>query len=47
MRFPPTLDGTRAIRDISAPLRADLVTWPGVVERFDRHTVASFDAGAR
>lgn len=45
MNPPPTLDGTRAIHDISAPLRAELVTWPGVVERFDRHTVASFDAG--
>ena len=45
MSSPPTLDGPRAIHDISAPLRAELVTWPGVVERFDRHTVASFDAG--
>lgn len=45
MGSPPNLDGTRAIHDISAPLRAELVTWPGVVERFDRHTVASFDAG--
>lgn len=45
MNPPPTLDGTRALHDISAPLRAELVTWPGVVERFDRHTVASLDAG--
>lgn len=33
------------IHDISAPLRPELVTWPGVVERFERQEVASFDAG--
>ena len=31
--------------DVSAPLRPELVTWPGVVERFDRSLVASLDAG--
>ncbi len=31
--------------DISAPLHEGLVTWPGVVERFDRSLVASIDAG--
>ncbi len=33
------------IYDISAPLTPDLVTWPGVVERFERTLVASFAAG--
>ena len=37
-------DGLR-IHDISAPLRPTLVTWPGVVERFERHEVASFATG--
>jgi arylformamidase len=41
----PAVDGRRPIIDISAPLRSDLVTWPGVVERFARSTVASFEAG--
>ncbi|HEX6255468.1 MAG TPA: cyclase family protein [Euzebyales bacterium] len=38
-------DGVPAIHDISAPLRPELVTWPGVVERFARTEVASFAAG--
>jgi arylformamidase len=33
------------IFDVSAPLRPELVTWPGVVERFDRSLVASLEAG--
>lgn len=41
---PPTTAGP-TILDISAPLRDDLVTWPGVVERFERNLVASLDAG--
>jgi arylformamidase len=41
----PAPDGAPAIIDISAPLRPGLVTWPGVVERFERREVASFDAG--
>lgn len=35
----------RDLIDISAPLTSELVTWPGVVERFDRELVASFDDG--
>ena len=31
--------------DVRALLRPELVTWPGVVERFDRSLVASLDAG--
>lgn len=38
-------DQPATVRDISAPLRPELVTWPGVVERFERRLVASFDAG--
>ena len=31
--------------DISAPLRADLITWPGVVERFERTLASDLAAG--
>lgn len=40
-----TAAGSSTIHDISAPLRPELVTWPGVVERFDRREVASFAGG--
>ena len=33
------------IHDISAPLSESLVTWPGVVERFERSVVNSFELG--
>jgi arylformamidase len=36
---------TGEIIDISAPLSTELVTWPGVVERFERKVVASFEDG--
>ncbi len=35
----------RVFIDISAPLSADLVTWPGVVERFERNLLVSIDRG--
>jgi hypothetical protein len=41
----PPRDAGRIKFDVSAPLRPELVTWPGVVERFDRSLVASLDAG--
>lgn len=43
----PGSDGLRDPRyiDISAPLHPELVTWPGVVERFERHVASSLDAG--
>lgn len=31
--------------DISAPLSGELVTWPGVVERFEKSSVSSFENG--
>ena len=31
--------------DISAPLHEGLVTWPGIVERFERHVVTHIDRG--
>jgi arylformamidase len=36
---------TTRLIDITAPLSEELVTWPGVVERFERTTVASLDGG--
>jgi arylformamidase len=41
----PAAEGASAILDITAPLRPELVTWPGVVERFARREVASFALG--
>lgn len=35
----------RHIIDITAALTDGLVTWPGVVERFERHLLASLDGG--
>ena len=36
---------SRRLIDVSAPLREELVTWPGVVERFHRSVHSSLDAG--
>lgn len=35
----------RRFIDITVPLREELVTWPGVVERFSRDVVLSIEAG--
>lgn len=35
----------RRIIDITVPLTDRLVTWPGVVERFERHLLTSLEAG--
>lgn len=35
----------RRIFDITVPLTDGLVTWPGVVERFERHLLTSLEAG--
>jgi arylformamidase len=40
-----TREGTSQILDISAPLTAELTTWPGVVESFERTPVLSHDRG--
>ena len=35
----------RRMIDITAGLTESLVTWPGVVERFERHLLTSLDTG--
>lgn len=41
----PSPASSRRIVDITAGLTEDLVTWPGVVERFERSLLTSLDAG--